>query len=108
MHELTRPDLIARSHKLAQSDTDFTNDVVLSIPITIDHHQLEVLLLLEEVWESETGFEVRIQIVFHLLSEGDLLPIYLPLGLLNSLKQDAPGVRLRCNVPVFKATPRHI
>ena len=56
--QIAREYLLLGSHELAHVDFDFANGVVVTATISIDHHELVVLNLFEEVGASEGVLKV--------------------------------------------------
>ena len=72
--ELAKELLSLGSHNLAHSSLNSTNDVVARATISIDHLELNLLLLLEEVLDCDCRSEVWVEIVVDLLSLAHLDP----------------------------------
>ena len=101
--QITREYLLLGSHKLTHSYFDFTDSIVVTTTITIDKHELVGLYFLEEVTESESSFEIRVQVVIDLLSLSDLNPLVIPF-----LIEDTLWIRLAKCVQIFKLSARDV
>lgn len=93
------PGLFSGSHDCTESNFDFADNIKVACAISVDHLQLVVLNLLEEIGDSETVSEVRVEGVLDLLSGADLAPLAT-----DFLKKDALGVRLGKSIQVFELT----
>ena len=94
--------LLLGTHELAHRHLNFTDRVIVSPTITINHHKLEVLNLLEVVGYLEGSLKVWVQLILDLLSIANFHPTVVPLFV-----QDALWVRLAERVQILQLATGH-
>ena len=91
------PGLLGSSHQATHLDFYLSDYIKVLAIVHVDHHEFEILHLLEIVGQRDAGIEVRIQVVIYNFCLGDLNPTVVFLFVKTAL-----GVRLAERIQVFK------
>ena len=103
IREIGCESLFLSAHELAHCDLNFTDCIVVTATVAINHDKLEILHLLKEVRQLEGVLKVRIQVVLDLLRLTEFDPG--PIGVL--FIEYALGIWLAERVQIFKFTTWH-
>jgi hypothetical protein len=90
------------AHDCTHCRLDFSNDIEISRTVAVDHHELQVLRLLEEVVHANASLEVWIKIVHDLLCLADHHPLVVDFFVNHAL-----WIGFAESVEVFQISPRN-